>query len=1223
MGAEAHFFELGGHSLRATQVMSRLRQACGVELPLRLLFEAPTVAGLAARLQAALAPTASGGGAETGTGGGADLQAWTPIPRRRSGIELPLSFAQERLWFLDQLAPGSTTYNLPDALTLAGRLDVAALAAAFTEVVRRHESLRTSFRAPAGQPSQVVLPPAPMSLPLVDLAGLPETARAATAERLQRAEAGRGFDLATGPLFRAWLLRLEAVTDAAPARHRLLLTFHHVAVDGWSTGVLARELAALYEAALARRASPLPELPIQYADFACWQRAWLSGATLERFVGYWRQRLAGVPPLRLPLDRQRPPLQSFAGASVPLALSPAVAAAVRRWARRHTATPFMVGLAAFAALLHRYSGQRDFAVGTWVANRTRPELEGLIGFFVNNLALRLDLGGPPSFDRLLAQVRETALGAYGHQDLPFEKLIEDLKLPRDLSLPPVFQVICVQQPPAGRLELHEIRLELLPEAGGPAHLDLTLVLGDPAGGPYHGSLIYNRELFDGATIARFGRHFERLLAAALATDGADGAAAANTLAASSPGAFPAIDELPLLSPAEIWQLAGEWSRGLPRPVAERQAGIGFVHQLVEHWAALRPEAEAVVWPAAAVLEASGTRVAAGAERAVGLGEAGLAAERLTYRELNARANRLARFLRRRGVGPEVRVALWLPRSADLVVCALATLKAGGCYVPLDAAYSGERLAFMAADAGARVLLTRGEVLPADALHAAEVLRLDDAALQAAIAAESEADLAPAAVGLDPGNLAYVIYTSGSTGRPKGTMIEHRGLLAAYDAYAQAYRLADVTTHLQMASFSFDVFTGDLVRALGPGARLVLCPREVLLDPARLHRLMLAERVDGAELVPAVARALVEHLQRDGGSLDFMRLLVVSSDAWYAGEVPALASLCGPRTRLIDSYGVTEATIDSTFLPLAAGDGTRCLPVAAGAAVVPIGRPLAGNEAWVLGRELDLQPARVPGELCLGGAGVARGYLDRPDLTAEKFVPHPFAGTPGARLYRAGDLARWLPDGSVEFLGRADSQIKVRGFRIEPGEIEAALGTHPQVRQAVVLAFDAEPGQRQLVAYVVFPPHDPAPPDGAELRWYLKQRLPDYMVPAIFVPLAELPLSANGKVDRRALPAPDWDRSLAAAGHQPPRTAAEKLLAEIWREVLGIARVGAFDDFFAVGGHSLRATQVVARVRAALGIELPLRAIFETPTLAELAQGVEELLIVQMDSLTEEEALRLP
>ncbi len=1159
VGADADFFALGGHSLLATQMASRVRQALGVDMPLRLLFEEPTVAGLATRLQSAL------------VSGDSTLPAWTAIPRR-AGTETgepPLSFAQERLWFLDQLTPGNPIYNIPGALVLDGDLDAAALARALAEVVRRQEVLRTVFRAPGGQPVQVVLPVSPVSLPLIDLSALPEAARTAEAARLQEDEALRGFDLAAGPLFRACLLRLAMVGETT--RHLLLLTFHHIAFDGWSIRVLARELAGCYGG------SPLPELPIQYADFAAWQRAWLSGETLERFVGYWRRHLSGVPALRLPLDRPRPRLQGFVGLSQPLALTAEMADGVRRLARRQAVTPFMVGLAVFAALLHRSSGQDDFAVGTWVANRNRPELEGLIGYFVNNLALRLDLAAPSTFDELLASVRETALGAYAHQDLPFEKLIEDLKLPRDLSLPAVFQVVCVQQPAAGRLELAGVGLELQAAAGARAHVDLSLDLGDPATSPYTGSLIYNHELFDRTTIARFGGHFERLLAAALATD-------------SVP-----LAELPLLSPTEAWQLRGEWSLGPIRTDA-RLRGARFVHQLIERHAAERPEAEAVAWPGG---------------------------ERVTYGELNERANRLARRLRRSGVGPETRVAIWLPRSVEAVVCVLAVLKTGGCYLPLDAAYSGERLAFMVADARARVVLTRADI-EGTAGAGGGVLRLDDPETAAALAAESAADLSPDEVGLAPENLAYIIYTSGSTGRPKGTMIAHRGLLDAYAAWEQAYRLGETTAHLQVASFSFDVFTEDLLRALGSGALLVLCPREDLLDPARLVELMRAERIDAAEFVPAVARTLAESLEKTGGRLDFMRLLVVGADALYATEAAALARLCGPRTRLVNSYGVTEVTIDNTFLPLAAGDGTPFQPVPLAAAMVPIGRPLSGQEAWVLGEGFDLAPLRAPGELCLGGTGLARGYLDRPELTAEKFIPHPFATVPGARLYRTGDLARRLSDGSLEFLGRADSQIKIRGFRIEPGEIEAALGAHPGIKQTVVLALDAPQG-KQLVAYLSFQsllnpkvgeglaPSPtlgtmPAaqPPDDSDLRAFLKQRLPDYMVPAVFVPLAELPLTPNGKIDRRALPIPDWSRAAGREARQPPGTPGEEMLAAIWREVLGVAEIDARDDFFALGGHSLLATRMVARLRAAAGVELPLRSLFVHPVLAELAREVDAL-----------------
>jgi amino acid adenylation domain-containing protein len=1210
------FFDLGGHSLRATQVISRLRQAFGMDLPLALLFEAPTVAGLAAHVRAALAPAAraAASGGETPAAGAAGGE-WAPLPRRAPGDPLTLSFAQERLWFLDQLAPGTPAFNVPGALALAGPLEPAALAAALAAIVRRHEVLRTVLRAVAGRPLQVVLPPSRPPLPEIDLAALPEAARGREESRLRRQEAMHGFDLAAGPLLRTRLLRLGAQPGGVPpvARHLLLLTFHHAAFDGWSIGVLARELAVLYAAAAARRPSPLPELPIQYADFARWQRAWLAGEPLERFAGYWRRQLAGVPPLRLPLDRPRPALQSTAGGFVPIALPAPRAAALRRLARRATATPFMALLAAFAALLHRLSGQADFALGTWVANRTRPEVEGLVGFFVNNLALRFDLGGSRlTYGQLLARSREIALAAYAHQDLPFEKLIEELGLPRDLSLPPLFQVVCVlQNAPAAPFALGDTALELLPPAGERANFDLTLELAESGGG-FAGALIYNRDLFDRSTVARLAGHLGRLLASALAgTAGTAGSTGDALLGEAEPweasaAPEPAVDELSLLSAAERWQLAGEWSPAPGLPAAERRPGAAFVHQLVERQAADRPEAVALVWPGEPASPDNGVR--------------------LTYRELNGRANRLARVLRRRGVGPETAVAICLPRGPDLVIAALAAWKAGGCYVPLDPAHGGHRLSFMAADAGARVLVTRAghagdtgvELSPGAAL-----LALDEAATAKEIAAEDPADLSPAAAGLRAGHLAYVIYTSGSTGRPKGVMVEHRSLLAAFHAYQWAYRLDRVSAHLQMASFSFDVFTADLVRALGSGARLVLCPRATLLEPRRLFALMHAEQVDGAEFVPAVVRSLVDHLEQAGGSLAAMRLLVVSSDAWYAGEVGALARRCGPGTRLIDSYGVTEATIDSTFLPLAGFDAAR----RAAAAVVPIGRPLPASEAWVLDRRLQLQPVGVPGELCLGGAGVGRGYLGRPDLTAERFAPHPFAATPGERLYRSGDLVRWQADGNLEFLARVDDQIKVRGFRIEPGEIESALGCHPRVRQAVVLApalpAGASPGSsRRLIAYVVARPAGP-PPEDADLRSFLRARLPDYMVPASFVPIGELPLTANGKVDRRALPAPAQPGTLAAAPRVPPRTPAERLVAGIWGEVLGIADASAHDDFFARGGHSLLATQVAARVRAAAGVELPLRAIFEAPVLAELAQVVEEQLILAVDSMSDEEVAALP
>jgi amino acid adenylation domain-containing protein len=1254
VGAMDDFFDLGGDSILSLQVVSRAARA-GWRISPRDLFDHPTVAGLAAVATAA-------------TPSDLAAQPAPPLVRAPRDRPLPLSFAQERLWFLDRLEPGSAAYNILLAQRVHGALRAPDCAAALATLVCRHEALRTTFlEASDGRPVLKIAPPEDGTLPLavVELSSLPSGRAEAEALRLAAAVVARPFDLARGPLLRAALVRLDDTGSA----HVFLLCLHHAIADGWSLALLVREIAELLTPEAPETARAVrPEPPFQYADFALWQRQSL-GRQFARDLEHWRALLADVPlHLELPADRPRPRQAAAATPGAAPAVSAAETDGVRNDAAGHYATvlpaaavtrlgevarsasvtPFMLQLAAFQVLLHRLTGRERLIVGTPVANRLQPEVEGIVGLFVNLLALPADLRDDPPLPELLARVREVTLGTFTHSQLPFEKLVEALQPERSLQQEPVVQVMLTLQNAtrpgfaaagAGRVETPGLRFEPLPVGAAELGLDLLLDLAEAPHG-LAATWVYRSRLFEPATVARWARGYANLL---------DAMAAAMAAAPDSPP----ISALDMLAPEERHQVLVEWSRGLRFPAAEREVGgeggggvgdvgggVRFVHQLVELHAALRPTAEAVVWP--------------GEENA----------ERLTYGELNARANRLARHLRRLGVGPEVRVALWLPRSADLVVAVLAVLKAGGCYVPLDAAYSGERLAFMAADAQARVLVTRGEAAggaPAAGGEAGDsgdsgargeigknrsiVVRLDDPALAAALAASSDTDLPPAEAGIDPDNLAYVIYTSGSTGRPKGTMIAHGGLLNAYHAYERAYRLDRVTGHLQMASFSFDVFTGDFIRALGSGARLVLCPREVLLDAERLYGLLRTERIDGAEFVPAVVRALVGHLERVGASdalervgagdalervgaadalqrvgpapadtsLDFMRLLVVSSDAWYAGEVAALARLCGPHTRLIDSYGVTEATIDSTFLALAAGDGTPCLPVPAAAAVVPIGRPLAGNEAWVLGTGADLLPVRSTGELCIGGAGVARGYLGRPELTAERFVPHPFATEPGARLYRAGDLARWLPDGNVEFLGRADSQIKVRGFRIEPGEIEAALGAHPQVSQAVVLALagDTATADRHLVAYVV-PAATPETPETNEfdekaLRAFLKQRLPDYMVPALIVPLAALPLTPNGKVDRRALPAPDRNRSATgseADRHRPPRTAVETTLAAIWREVLRVEAVGAGDDFFAVGGHSLVATQVLSRLRGAFGIEMPLRDLFEAPVLADLAARIE-------------------
>ncbi|HEY0782897.1 MAG TPA: amino acid adenylation domain-containing protein, partial [Thermoanaerobaculia bacterium] len=980
---------------------------------------------------------------------------------------------------------------------------------------------------------------------------------------------------ATGPLAHTVLLRLGG------RAHVLVLVVHHIVADGWSLGVGQRDLAALYRAALAGTPSlrpagsagnggsaGLPPLPIQYADFADWQRSWIAGEESARQVAYWKEQLRSLPSLDLRGDRPRPPFQTFSGAYVPLELAAGSGDALGELARRQGVTLFMALLAGFQVLLGRYTQQDDFAVGALTANRNRAELEDLIGVFINNLALRVDLAGDPRVADLLAHVRDTTLAAYAHQELPFERLLEELHPERDLSRGALIQAMFnLLNFPGTRERLPGLTLSSAGVKNERANFDVMLWMIDEPG-RLSGWLEYNSDLFDASTARRMADHFARLVET-LATDPAQ-----------------RISALPLLSAGERQQLLADLSR---HPGAHDWQQC--IHHLFERQAAATPGAPAVAF----------------------------AGRHLSYGELNERANRLARRLRGLGVGPEVRVGICMHKSLDLPVAVLAALKAGGCYVPMDATYSSDRLSFLLSDARIGVLLTQEDVVAT--LPEVEAPRLCVDADWPSIATEDGHDLPAAATGVLPTNLAYVIYTSGSTGKPKGAMIEHRSLVNAYLAWEESYRLRqDTTSHLQMASFSFDVWSGDFVRALCSGAKLVLCPRDTLLEPEKLIELMEQERVDCAEFVPAVMRGVMEQLKASGRRLDPMRLLAVGSDAWYVEESLALLELCGPQTRLVNSYGVTEVTIDSTFFELAPGSGAMT-----SSAMVPIGRPFANQEVFVLDGNLGPVPVGLPGELCLGGAGVARGYLDRPDLTATKFVPHPASAEAGQRMYRTGDLARWLPSGDVEFLGRLDHQVKVRGFRIEPGEIESVLGEHPAVRQAVVVVLEQKPGDKHLVAYVV--PREL--PDGAaaaalatEVRTHVKEKLPEYMVPSAFVILPELPLTPNGKVDRRALPAPDWSATVRSEDFVAPRTAVEELVAEIWKEVLHVERVGAFDNFFERGGHSLIATQVVSKIRQSLEVDLPLRTLFESRTLAELALEIEEVLITRLESLTEEEMAEL-
>jgi len=1063
------------------------------------------------------------------------------VPVSRDG-ELALSYGQQRLWFLDQLEPDSPLYNVASAVRLTGALDVAALERSLNEIVRRHEVLRTTFPTVDGKPAQVIVPELAIPLPVADLSDRPHAHSDAYALGLATEEARRPFNLDQGPLIRVKLLNLSE------EEHVVLLTMHHIVSDGWSTGVLVREMAALYEAFVRGRRSPLAELPIQYVDYAHWRREWLRGEVLESQMAYWRRQLAGTAGLlELPTDRPRPAVQSTRGRmrwfELPLTLHHDLV----ELSRREGVTLFMTLLAAFQTLLARTTGQEDICVGSPIANRRWAEVEGLIGFFVNTLVLRTDLSGKPSFREVLRRVRKVTLEAYAHQDLPFEMLVDELQPKRDLSHAPLSQVMFVlQNAPMQRLKLPGLTVSPLEVDSGTAKFDLALSVVEGEDG-LSGTLEYSTDLFDGATIERMLGHFETLLEGVVADPDRP------------------VWTLPLLTRVERHRQLVEWN--------DTECGYPHehcVHELFEIQVERTPEAVAVMFEG----------------------------EHLTYVELNRRANQLACALQKLGVGPEKLVGICVERSLEMIVGVLGVLKSGGAYVPLDPTYPQERLAFMLEDAGVTVLLTQADVvkhLPAlgedtrgkdtggEGVPPYSILLLDT---DWPTIAQGSGENVESAV--TPDNLAYVIYTSGSTGRPKGVLLQHRGLCALATAYIQDFDVVLGSRVLQFFSFSFDGSVADFFMALLSGARLCMEGQDALLPGPNLARLMRDQAVTLAVMPPSALSVLPAE------DLPALRTVLSGGESCTREIVDRWS----PGRRFINAYGPTETTVAASWFPV---EG-----LSQAATNIPIGRPMANTQLYVLDQHLNPVPVGVSGELHIGGVGVARGYLNRPGLTAERFTPDPFSDNQGARLYKTGDLVRYRPDGNIEFLGRIDHQVKVRGFRIELEEIEAVLSEHPAVRQAIALVREdavtqlpdgqVGPSDKRLVAYIV--PENEVAPNVSELRGFLKEKLPEYMVPSAFVTLDALPLTPVGKLDRRALPAPDQSRPDLESAYVAPRTPAERILADIWAEVLGVEQVGVHDSFFELGGDSILSIQAVARANQA-GLSLTPRQLFQYPSVAGL------------------------
>jgi amino acid adenylation domain-containing protein len=1112
VGIYDNFFDLGGHSLLATQVISRVRDIFEVEAGVRSIFEAPTVEGLATRID------------ELAKG---ERKPTPPLVRARRDERLPLSFAQQRLWFLDQLTPNNSFYNCSGAVRLEGQLDLLILERVINEIVRRHEVLRTRIEVIEGDPVQIIDKWELRKLEFEDWRQVPKEPREIEILRKAKEEANTGFDLNKDPLLRVKVLRLSE------DEHVLLYTMHHIVSDGWSMGILMREVGALYHAFLLGKPSPLPELEIQYVDYAKWQRHYLTGAVLEREIGYWKRQLNGAAVMELPSDHPRSMTTTHRGGRATIEIRKEIHEGLKRVSQRAKATLFMTLMAAFKLILMRYCREEDVSVGAAIANRTMKGVESLIGFFVNTLVLRTDLSGNPSFSELIKREKRVALEAYAHQELPFEKLVEEINPDRDLSRSPLFQVMFVlQNTRQESLEIKGLKLTKIGEASESSKFDLMLTLTEEKEAVV-GDLSFSGDLFEESTIKRMVGHFERALAEAVRNENQN------------------INDLELLSELEQKQIVLEWNQ-----TSAEYPMVSSIQQLFEEQVEISPESVAVV-------------------------DDGL---NVSYRELNRRANRLAHALRRRGVGPEMLVGICVERSASMFVGLLGIIKAGGAYLPLDPSYPSERLRYMLEDGSPIALLTEEKMLGTAPSFQGTVLCLDrDWPI---ISEEREDNPARRTTGE---NSFYVIYTSGSTGTPKGVIGLQAGAINRFTWMWETYPFARDESTCQKTPLSFVDAVWEIFGPLLWGVRSVILKNEVIKDPYRMNKALRSEQITRLVLVPSLLRELLN----DDNGIVGLKYCISSGEA-LPFQLAESFRRRAKGSKLLNLYGSSEASADAAWHELGDSD-TRFS--------VPLGRPIFNTQIYLLENRLQAAPVGVAAEICVGGRGLGRGYLNRSDLTAEKFTPHPFAQLSGERIYKTGDLGRYQADGKVEFLGRIDHQVKVRGVRIELGEIETILSSHPGIQQCVITAEPEENSGTRLSAYIVC--KSARTPDVGELRRYLKDRAPDYMAPGRLVFLEQMPLTPSGKIDRRALASVVQEREVLNEDHLAPRTVVEEIIVGIYEELLRLKGLGVKDNFFELGGHSLMAMQAVTRLRDAFGVEIGVINIFEQPTAEGLAGRIEK------------------